>query len=135
MFFFRKLFPRRDKSQKKDTKSADPALAVGGATLEVPAPDNHSPLPNVNENKPVKLSSYVVDPTAAYENESNWKSTVYASAGLAIEVLKETSDAFTPLKSVVSGLSVILKYYDVRHVHSAKRLAPLTFGTANNGES
>ena len=163
---FRKIFPRKNKSRKKDTKSADPPVpprpqsqlatrssepapptlrwrssdskqvdsiiipssqsdlgATGGATPEGPfASDNHHPVPNihyhppvpnVDGNKPVKLSSYVVDPTAAYENKPDWKSTVYASAGLAIDVLKESSDAFTPLKSVVGGLSAILKYYDV----------------------
>ena len=76
----------------------------------------------------MKLSSYIVDPTAAYENKPNWKSTVYASAGLAIDVLKESSDAFTPLKSA------ILRYYDVRRAHVVKPLAPLTFELANDGE-
>ena len=112
---FRKLFSRKHKSRKKDTESADP-------------------LPNIGENKPVKLSSYVVDPTAAYENKPNWKSTAYASAGLAIDVLKETSDACIPLKSVVGCLSAVLKYYDVRHIHAIKPLTPLTFELANNGE-
>ena len=58
----------------------------------------------------MKLSSYVIDPTAAYENKQNWKSALHASAGLIIDVLKELSDAFTPLKFVVGGLSAILKH-------------------------
>ena len=78
-----------------------------------PVPDDQLPTPNTEESKPVKLSSYTVDPTVAYENKSNWKSTVYATAGLAIDVVKESSDVFTPLKSVAGGLSAILKHYDV----------------------
>ena len=84
------------------------------ATLQIPSLPNHrSPTPNAEASKPVKLSDYTVDPTAAYENKSNWKSTVYATAELAIDVVKESSDVFTPLKSVAGGLSAILKHYDV----------------------
>ena len=61
----------------------------------------------------MKLSDYTVDPTPAYEKKSNWKSTAYATAELAVEVVKESSDVFTPLKSVAGGLSAILKHYDV----------------------
>ena len=86
------------------------------------------------KNKPVKLSSYVVDPTAAYEKKPNWKSTVYASVGLAVDVLKESSDVFTPLKSVAGGLSAILKYYDVRYANFTRPSAPLTLRLANDGE-
>ena len=82
----------------------------------------------------VKLSSYVVDPTAAYEKKPSWRSTAYASVGLAVDVLKESSDVFTPLKSVAGGLSAILKYYDVRYAHFTKPSAPLTLELANDGE-
>ena len=103
---------------------------------EVPsASDHHVPIPNIEEKKPVKLSSYVVDPTAAYERKPNWKSTAYASAGLAINVLKESSDVFIPLKSVAGGLSAVLKHYDVRCAHFIKPLALLTFELASDGES
>ena len=79
--------------------------------------DHHLPAPNADESKPVELSSYIVDPTAAYENKPDWKSTLYASTGLVIDVVKESSDVFTPLKSVVGGLSAVLRYYDVRHAY------------------
>ena len=82
----------------------------------------------------MKLSRYTVDPTAAYENKPNWKSTLHASAGLVIDVLKESSDAFTPLKSVAGGLSAILKHYDVRHPYVAEPYKPLTFQPASGGE-
>src|SRR6202000_3149946 len=79
---------------------------TGGTTSQVPSVSGHHLLvSNTCESKPVKLSSYIVDPTAAYENKPDWKSTLHASAGLVIDVLKESSDAFTPLKSVVGGLS------------------------------
>ena len=109
---------------------------AGGTASEAQSgPDHHLPVPRAEENKPVKLSSYVVDPTAAYENKQNWKSTLHASAGLVIDVLKESSDAFTPLKSVVGGLSAILKHYDVRYICSAKSLMSLTSRLASDGKS
>ena len=99
-----------------------------GARSQIPrpVPDDQLPTPNTEESKPVKLSSYTVDPTVAYENKSNWKSTVYATAGLAIDVVKESSDVFTPLKSVAGGLSAILKHYDVRCASFAEPVTPLT---------
>ena len=109
--------------------------ATGGTTSQIPSvSDHHIPAPNVDESKPAELSSYIVDPTAAYENKPNWKSTLYASAGLVIDIVKESSDAFTPLKSVAGGLSAILKHYDVQCSHFAKPFAPLTFEPASDGE-
>ena len=90
--------------------------ATGGTASQIPSiSGHHLPDPNVDGSETLNLSTDVADPTAAYENKPNQKSTVYASARLAIDVLKESSDAFTPLKSVVGGLSAVLQYYDVRY--------------------
>ena len=58
-------------------------------------------------------SGRTVDPNAAPENESDWKSTAYATTKLAINLVKESSDVFPPLKSVMGGLSAILDHCDV----------------------
>ena len=92
--------------------------ATGGIASKIPPVPGH---PNVNQSESGNLSTDVADPAAAYENKRNQKSTVYASAGLAVDVLKESSDVFTPLKSVVGGLSAVLKYYDVRYPCFTKR--------------
>jgi len=83
-------------------------------------------VPVINESKPVELSSYGVDPSAAYEDEKDWKSTIYASTKLVIDVVKESSDVFTPLKSVAGFLSAVLKHCDVRHVYFARPSTSLT---------
>ena len=91
---------------------------TGHMTSEISLVPGHPLLvPNVDQREPVQLPSHTVNPTAAYQNKPNRESTVDASAGLVIDVLKETSDACTPLKSVAGGLSAILKYYDVRHIY------------------
>ena len=131
---------RRKSDGEQSRFGFDPSLqvdlgATGGATLEVPSVSAHPlPIPKVGGSEPVKLSSHTVDPTAAYENKPDWKGTLGASARLAIDVLTESSDVFTPLKTVAACLSVILKHYDVRYDPFAKRLAPLTLGPASGGE-
>jgi hypothetical protein len=39
--------------------------------------------------------------------------TAYSGTKMALEVVRESSDVFVPLKSVVGGLSAFLKQYDV----------------------
>ena len=102
--------------------------------LGIPSTSDHHVLSGVDEHKPPKLSSYVVDPTAAYESKSNWGSNSYASAGVVINVLKRSSGACTPLKSVAGGLSTVLTYYDVRRIYFLKTITSLTLELANGGE-
>ena len=87
------------------------------------------------DSKYPKLSSYTVDPTAAYKNKPSWKSNLQASAGLFVDVLKESSDVCTPLKSVAGGLCAVLKYYDVWYACFARPFIPLTFEPANGSKS
>jgi len=95
--------------------------------------DHRLSVPNTNESKPAGLSSYVIDPSAAYENKLSWKSTAYASAKVVIDVVKESSDVFVPLKSVAAGLSAILKHCDVRCIPIFPKLfIPLTVRLAND---
>ena len=95
-----------------DPTATSPATA--GTTSEIPPVSGpRISVHDVDENDPPKLSSYGVNPAAAYENKSNWKSTLYAGGKVALDLVKESSDVFTPLKSVAGGLSAVLKYYDV----------------------
>ena len=76
----------------------------------------------------MKLSNYIVDPTAAYGYNPDRKSTVHTSPRLSTDILNKKSgalgefpgvvdekpDVFAPLKSVAEDLSAILKHHDVR---------------------
>ena len=53
---------------------------------------------------------------AASVKKSGRKSTVYATIKLVIKLLKESSDAFPPLKSATGGLSAILNHRDARPI-------------------
>ena len=50
---------------------------------------------------------------AASEKKSNWKSTAYASAKLLLRGVRDSADAFGPLKSVAGGLCFILENCEV----------------------
>jgi hypothetical protein len=54
-------------------------------------------------------------------SKSDWGSTAYATTKLAINLVKESSDVFPPLKSVAGGLSAILDHCDVRFLSSTLR--------------
>ena len=51
--------------------------------------------------------------TAASEKKSSWKSTAYASAKLLLRGVRDSADAFGPLKSVAGGLCFILENCEV----------------------
>ena len=46
-------------------------------------------------------------------SESRWR-TAYVAARMAVEIAKESSDMFLPLKAVVGAVSVLIKNYDVK---------------------
>jgi hypothetical protein len=48
------------------------------------------------------------------EKKSNWKGTAFATAKLLLRGVRESADAFGPLKSVAGGLCFILENCDVR---------------------
>ena len=48
------------------------------------------------------------------KNTSDWKHTTSSAAKLFLRTVKETSDAFPPLKSVAAGLCAILDNCEVR---------------------
>ena len=67
-----------------------------------------------SEDINLKSSDRTIDEGGGTQNDSNWTSAAYSSAKVVIDVVKESSDVFPPLKSVASGLAALLKHYDVR---------------------
>lgn len=48
--------------------------------------------------------------------DAGWK-TAYDAARMAVEVAKESSDMFLPLKAAIGAISVLIKNYDVSVSH------------------
>ena len=79
---------------------------------------------NETEGTDAGSSNPVAGPSATGDNRSNIKSLVYSGAKLILNGVKESADAFGPLKSVAGGLCFILDTFEVRHspasaVHNA----------------
>ena len=55
---------------------------------------------------------------AAYEKRPDLKSTASSSAKLALRAVRDSADAFGPLKSVAGGLCFILENFEVIHLPS-----------------
>ena len=55
---------------------------------------------------------------AADENRPDWKSTASSSAKLVLRAVRDSADAFGPLKSVAGGLCFILENCEVRYLPS-----------------
>jgi len=53
-------------------------------------------------------------PSAADEKKSNWKSTASPTAKLVLRGVRDSADAFGPLKSVAGGLCFVLENCEVR---------------------
>ena len=81
-------------------------------------PDRVLPVPGKDESSPPEPSGHTTDIGTAPESKSDWKSTAYATTKLAINLVKESSDGFPPLKSVAAGLSAVLDHCEVRSTSS-----------------
>ena len=104
-------------------------------TSDVPSVADHQlSVQNIDKtrSRDAKLSSFVVDPAAAYEDDDkpDRDPALSASTETINEVLRESSDACTPLKSLVGGLSTILKYYDVRYTPLCQTIRSAHFRTS-----
>ena len=49
--------------------------------------------------------------------ESHW-TTAYVAARMAVDIAKESTDMFLPLKAVVGAVSVLIKNYDVKYIQA-----------------
>ena len=66
----------------------------------------------------LKSPDRTTDGGAANQNKSSWISAAYSSTKVAIDMVKESSDVFPPLKSVAGCLATLLKHCDVRSLYS-----------------
>ena len=80
---------------------SEPRVSTGGGREQV------GDGPNV-ENENVRAGA------ATGENRPDWKSTASSSAKLVLRAVRDSADAFGPLKSVAGGLCFILENCEVR---------------------
>ena len=89
--------------------------------------DKTSPLAVPDHVQGVPLSDENAEPSAiANEKKSSWKSTAFFTAKTLLRGVRDSSDAFGPLKAVAGGLHLILENCEVLydpclHYHSSDR--------------
>ena len=82
--------------------------------LTIPVPNaGNSVVTDLDRSIPSEDKCRTIDQGGATQNKLNWVSAAYSSTKVVIDVVKESSDVFPPLKSVASGLAALLKHYDV----------------------
>jgi hypothetical protein len=90
-------------------------------------PDREPEVPRPNED---------ATPSAAVnEKESGWKYTASATAKLLLRAVRDSADAFGPLKSVASGLCFVLDNCEVLPPSRIHAIRTLTGAAANKGKS
>ena len=79
----------------------------------------HQPVSNETDVPNPGPSNPVVEPGSADEKKSNLKSNVLSGAKLILYGIRESADAFGPLKSAAGGLCFILDNCEVRYFPSS----------------
>jgi hypothetical protein len=104
-----------------------PLIVPSDNTEPSTVPDRAPEVLRPNEN---------VEPSATADTKkSNWKSTASATAKLLLRGVRDSADAFGPLKSVASGLCFILENYEVQpsfQIYYPRRLQVVQQTKANS---
>jgi len=108
---------RADKTRRgegTDSERADSERADSLSSLPRPEPDIMTDGGREREGGGSNAEDKSVKPAAGVdENKSDWKSTASASAKLLLRGVRDSADAFPPLKSVAGGLCFILENCEV----------------------
>ena len=91
------------------------ASSVATRPLTVPSGNSDSTAARHHVQEPAQLSSHV-------PGKSKLKSIATSTAKLFLRGVRESADAFPPLKSVAGGLCYILDNYEVRSPSKARNL-------------
>ena len=113
-----RLGGRKPKRDKPGTGGCEES--VGSSNLP-PQPELHTSTGGGGEregDEPSTGSEDVGASVAAVENRLDWKSTASSSAKLVLRAVRDSADAFGPLKSVAGGLCFILENCEVRYLPS-----------------
>ena len=81
-----------------------------------------------------RFSSQHPNSAAADETQQNWKPAASAETKLILHRVKESPNAYIPLKSIAEGLCLILENCEVRLPLTPASCTTLTVISANGGE-
>ena len=122
--------------RKGDKPGAGEREESVGSSSSVPQPESRVSMGGGCEQKgtgPSTGNENVGASSAADENRPGWKSTASSSAKLILRAVRDSSDAFGPLKSVAGGLCFILENCEVRYL-PFQAISDAYVSKANKGE-
>ena len=89
-------------------------ISVATVNLIVPSGRFGSPTLPTYVSEVLRPNESVERSPVLHESKSNWKSTTLSTAKLLLRGVRDSSDVFTPLKSLAGVLHFILDSYEVR---------------------
>ena len=111
----------RGRKSKGDKPGAGEGEGSAGSPSSLPQPDPHVPTDGRREQgggEPKAENENVGAGAAKKEKRPDWKATASSSARLILCGVRDSADAFGPLKSVAGGLYFILDNCEVRYLLS-----------------
>jgi hypothetical protein len=111
--FIRKKFS----TLRPGVASALATSSTVGASTVGSSSSNNNHLPHSNKQRAARTSrrdhgAIGQEPNPHRVADSAWQ-TAYSTAKMVVDITKESSDMFLPLKAVVGAISVLIKNYDV----------------------
>jgi len=108
--FIRKRFSSLHRGDVKTLAASSIAVAssIGSPSLNQSCP----PDPHEQNATHISRSDHNTIGQGHHGVDSAWQ-TAYSMAKMVVDITKESSDMFLPLKAVVGALSVLIKNYDV----------------------
>ena len=119
--------------QRKQDPDSTRTLSPQRLFLIIPSQNSGNPAVLDHTQKGLHLDENAEPNATANEKKSNWKSTALATAKLLLRGVRDSADAFGPLKSVAGGLCFILENCEVWSSPTST-IATLTGTPANEGE-
>ena len=99
--------PRKQEHDSTRTLSPQPTKLI------IPSDDTDRPAVRDHTPQEVRPDENAEPGVAANERKSGWKSTAFATAKLLLQGVRDSADAFGPLKSVAGGICFIVENYEV----------------------
>ena len=112
------IMPRLRKSNQPAVSTPTPPGVLTRTPTSLPQEDSRALTTSSTTIAPSVASPFYgvrdvsSDGDVVQGGDTSWK-TVYSAARMTVEIAKESSDMFLPLKAVMGAVSVLIKNYDV----------------------
>ena len=104
----------RRRSRPKGNSTVRKYFRLGRSSLKIPSDNAYTSTAPDHTPQDLRPNENTEPDAAANEEKPSWKSTAYATAKLPLCGVRDSADAFGPLKSVTGGLCFVLENCEVQ---------------------